>query len=221
RSLAAGPGGCRSARPCRTPGPSARRCSRASPATGAGRGPSTPRGRGSGRPVPGWSSRVLTRARADGEIDVRVDPLEQVCLVVSLSPLRYRHPAGRELELLGGPDPLLHLDRGGEEPAVGVDLGGVREQGQVALLEVGRAFDLRGHALHDVGTAPPPGEHLLEVPYPITGVQLVVQQLEPTPREAMRVVHLGLSPWLTRIGEARRVRRGLVCGNRRRVHLEV
>src|SRR6185437_4105386 len=70
----------------------------------------------------------------------RQDPLADAGEQVVLGQLDL-DPALGQLEVLGRPEPGLHLPRRPEEAALRVDLGPVRLERLVALLEVLRAFD--------------------------------------------------------------------------------
>ena len=85
------------------------------------------------------------RRRRDHAADRLPDTGEQVGLRH-----RCRHPRVGQFELLGRPDLGLQLVRHREPVRVGIDLGGMRLERRVALLEVGRHRDMSGRALERV-----------------------------------------------------------------------
>ena len=128
-----------------------------------------------------------------------------------------------ELEVLGRPDLALQVERDLEEPAVGVDLGGVGEQRGVAPLEpVGHRHprrDLRRPALLHPLLAPL--EPLLERRLDAALEHRLVQRLGALGREADVVVELERLPRLAGVGELVGIGGGVEGGDRDLVGADV
>ena len=124
------------------------------------------------------------------------------------------HLGGDQLELLGGPDPFLQLERRLEEEAVRVDLGGVGDQGAVTDLEVVAARHPGGDPGVVGGVRLPLLQALGERRLDARGEHRLVQREGAGPVEAVLVVDLQHLPRLPRLGEALRVGRRLERGHR-------